>query len=78
MDAKSFNGSDDRDSLSQPNPTHDELVICRDCGVKILWGGVTTGVGSGASCGTCYGWRVDHGVVFDPLPICAIKRGDRW
>ena len=58
--------------------TYDEPVICRDCGVQIGDGWVTTGVASGASCDRCYRWRVDHHVEFDPLPICQIKRGDRW
>lgn len=67
----------------QPDPypegrrSRPERVICRDCGANIRSGGMTTGVGSGASCQQCAGWRVDHGALFDERTIAELKQAQR-
>ena len=56
---------------------HPSLPSCRDCGVVITEGGVTTGVASGSSCRACYEWRVDHDAVFDPRTVPQIQAAQK-
>ena len=56
---------------------HPSRPSCRDCGVVITAGGVTTGVASGSSCRPCSDWRVTQGALFDVRTIPQIQAAQK-